>query len=270
MTPQIQFNAGVVRAGECVSHGLEIVKPNYFLLVGICLLTTVLIACIPCLNYFILGPVLVGVYYTILRQMRDEPIEFSMMFKGFEKFVPAMVIGLIQSIPQMAGDGIRITGNVSDIFEKQMNRGRGGNYNYLAQNMQGLPEFALGGGLIAIIIIIVLLGILFALAWSVTFRFALPLLAEYDLSIGEAISLSARAGWANWSGLILLSILQFLIALVGVLMLCIGIFFVVPIIYAAEMSAYRSVFPEPRQPFSNEPPRPDAYGANYGMPQNFQ
>jgi hypothetical protein len=269
VSPNIQFYPKAVRAGDCISDGLNIIQPNYFLYVGICLLALVLTACIPCFNYFLLGPVSVGVYYTILRQMRNESVEFGMMFNGFQKFVPAMVIGLIQALPQMVGDGIRFTNSFADGFSRGINR-RSGTSNYFAQSIQGFPEIALSGGIIAIILVFALILILFALAWSITFSFALPLLAEHDLSIGDAITLSAKAGWANWTGLIVLSIFQFFIAVAGVLLLCVGIFFVMPIIYGSKMVAYRQVFPDNKMNYNNEPPRPDAYGGTYGMPQNFQ
>ena len=38
-------------------------------------------------------PAMAGMYYVMLRNMRGESVEFGMMFKGFEKFVPLMVIG---------------------------------------------------------------------------------------------------------------------------------------------------------------------------------
>lgn len=264
MSSNIQFYSKAVRASDCVSDGMSLIQPNYFLYVGICLLAMILTACIPCLNYFLLGPVSVGVYYTMLRQMRNESVEFGMMFKGFEKFVPAMVIGLIMSVPQMAGDGIRLTSNFSDLFIRGMNKNRG-NSDHFAQSIQGFPEIALTGGVIAIILLVAIFGILFALAWSITFSFALPLLAEHDLSVGEALTLSAKAGWANWTGLVVLGIFQFFIALAGVLLLCVGIFFVAPIIYSSKMVAYRQVFPDTTPEFKVEPPNPNEYGNTYGQ-----
>lgn len=271
MSPNIIFYPKAVRASDCVSEGLQLIQPNYWTYVLIGLVAILITACIPCLNYFLVGPIFAGVFYTLLREMRREPVEFGMMFKGFEKFVPAMVVGLIQSIPEIVGNGIRFTGNFADGFSRGMNRGRG-NSEYFSQSMQsssGFPEIALSGGILIFIIIFALAAIVFALAWSITFYFAIPLLAEHDLSIGEAISLSARAGWANWTGLLVLIIFQFLIGIGGVLLLCVGIFFVSPIIYGSKIIAYRQVFPEMNQNFNSEPPRPDQYGGNYGMPNNF-
>ena len=95
----IQYNSGAIDAPGCVSSGWELIKNNYWMYLGITLLAWVMMACIPIANFFLFGPVMVGVYYVLLREMRGEPVEFGMMFKGFEKFVPAMAAGLIQNIP---------------------------------------------------------------------------------------------------------------------------------------------------------------------------
>src|SRR3954468_7443036 len=90
MTPEIRFNRGAISAGECVSTAWEMIKAQYGLYLGITLLAWVMISCIPCLNIFLMGPVRGGVFYVGLRDMRREPVDFGMMFKGFENFVPLM------------------------------------------------------------------------------------------------------------------------------------------------------------------------------------
>ena len=87
---------------------------------------------------------------------------------------------------------------------------------------------------------------------------------EHDIGAIDAIKLSVRAATSNIGGLILLFILEFLVALVGLLALCIGIFFVIPIIYAANAFAYRQVFPLIEQNFNMNPPPPGAYGSSFG------
>ena len=99
----IQFQRGAVDASTAISSAWEMIKGNYGLYLGVAVVAMVLTGCIPCLNIFLIGPVMGGVYFFALRAMRNEPIEFGMMFKGFEKFVPLMVIGLIQSIPGIIG-----------------------------------------------------------------------------------------------------------------------------------------------------------------------
>jgi uncharacterized membrane protein len=262
MYQDIKFNSGAISPGECMSVTWNYISHNYWLFFGMSLLTWVITACIPCVNVVVVGPIMVGLYYAYLRQMNGEYVEFGMMFKGFEKFVPAMVVGLIQSIPGIVGQGVQYT---TDISTTILNQRRSG--SFLTEGsfaMQSAPEFALSGGLLVVAIIVGLIVFLFGIAWYITFFFALPILSEYDLGIGETIALSARAGWSNWGGLILLFIFQFLAALVGVLLLCIGVFFVLPIIFGSTATAYRQVFPRREVDAASGPPAPDYFGGGFG------
>ncbi|HEV7645233.1 MAG TPA: hypothetical protein VGO50_14915 [Pyrinomonadaceae bacterium] len=259
MEANVPFNSGAIRAGECISNGWNLIKDNYWLFLGIVLLGAVIAGCIPCISLFFIGPVAVGIYLCLFTQMRGQPVEFGMMFKGFEKFVPAMVLGLIEAIPGILVQVIRFGAEMGNYGLK---RGRG--FDFFAQS----DDMALAGGLIIIAIIAGVGFLLFAIAWQITFKFALPILTDNgDLGIGEIIKLSARAGWSNIGGIIVLVILQTVVVLIGALALCIGIFFVIPLIWASNAIAYRMVFPESPQGSGlyNEPPRPDYYGGSFGQ-----
>jgi uncharacterized membrane protein len=262
MEANIPFNSGAIRAGECISSGWDLIKDNYWLFLGIVLLGAVISGCIPCVSLFFIGPVAVGIYICMFTRMRGQPVEFGMMFKGFEKFVPAMVLGLIEALPGIVAQVVRLGVQFGDIGSR---RGRGG-YNFFAQSDMG-P--ALAGGILIIAIIVGIGFFLFAIAWQITFKFALPILTENsDMGIGDVIKLSARAGWSNIGGIIVLVIFQALVVLIGVLALCIGVLFVIPIIWASNAVAYRMVFPEsPQGGVYHEPPRPDYYGGSFGQGQ---
>jgi len=254
-----QYIKGAIDATGCISNAWELIKPNYWLFFGISLLTYVLIACIPCLNVVLMGPVMGGVYYTAFRAMRGEPIEFGMMFKGFERFVPLMVVGLVQSIPSIIYQGFDISIRVSNIGLESILRGRGGE--------PGGGELAIAGGYLAVIIIVSLLLMIFAIVWGISFAFAIPIMVENEnMSPVEALKLSARAAWSNVGGIIVLAILCFLVAFVGVLALCIGVLFVLPVIWISWAFAYRQVFPDlgPSSAYRYEPPSPQSYG-NFGQ-----
>jgi uncharacterized membrane protein len=241
-TTNIQFHRGAIDAGECISSAWNIVKPNYWMYFGICLLAVLLISCIPCVNFFLIGPVGVGVYYVLLRGMRSEPVDFGMMFKGFEKFVPAMVVGLIQGLPGIIWTVIDYGLNIASLLSRISDKGGAGNF-YRAE----ISDNPLMAGLTAAYVGLALLFAAISIVWGLTFVFALPILAEHDLRPIEALTLSARAAWNNIGGLILLVLLQILLAILGVIALCVGVFFVIPILYAATAAAYRQVFPPPEQ-----------------------
>jgi uncharacterized membrane protein len=91
----IPFNSGAIDASECVKQGWRLIEPKYWLFLGMVILAIIIGGCIPVVQWFLIGPITVGVYYAMLTQMRGEAVSFEMLFKGFSNFVPAMVIGLI-------------------------------------------------------------------------------------------------------------------------------------------------------------------------------
>ena len=247
------FYPSAINAGDCVSNAWNLVKQNYGMYLGIALVGMILSGCIPCVSLFLVGPILGGIFYVLLREMRGEPVEFGMMFKGFEKFVPLMVIGLIQAIPEIIGQILRVVVQVGNF---SLSGGRDKDFQFFAPNG---PEL-LASGLVVVVAIIALVLIVFGIAWRVLLFFAIPIALERDLGPVEAMKLSAKAAMSNIGGLIVLFIFEFLIALLGIIALCIGIFFVIPIIYAANAFAYRQVFPLIQQKFNMSPPPPNAYG----------
>lgn len=234
----IEFHRGAIDAGGCVSNAWNMVKQNYGMYLGVSLIAMILAGCIPCVSLFLVGPILGGVYHVYLNDMRGEPVEFGMMFKGFDKFVPLMVIGIIASIPEIIGQTLRLT---VDIGRLGLAGARDGDTSFFQQGSN--PEYAIATGLMIVIAIVAAIVILLAIVWRLLLFFAIPLAMEHNLGPMDAIKLSIKAATANVGGLVVLLIFEFLIALIGVLALCIGIFFVIPIIYAANAFAYRQVFP---------------------------
>ena len=266
----IKFQRGAIDAGSCVSNGWELIKSNYWVFFGMTtlfVLGSIIISCIPLVGgllfQVVLGPPLtIGIYYALFRQMEQSPIDLGMMFKGFDKFGTAVVVGLIQSIPAilwtLLSFALNIGNLIKDIIQKQTGRGYGTN---LAMQSDVSP--AIASWMIVVVAIVAFIFVLFSIAWGITFFFAFPLIAEHDLSPMEAIKLSASAAWSNLGGIVVLFIFEFLISLVGVLVLCFGLLFVLPIIFAANVFAYRQVFPWVQDNFNMAPPPPTAYG-NFG------
>jgi hypothetical protein len=251
---QLEFHSNAINASDCIGNGWQLVKENYGLYLGISLLAMVLIACIPCLNIFLAGPIMGGVFYCFLKAIRGEQVNFGEMFKGFDNFIPLMVIGIIQAIPEIIGQGLRFGVNVADFGVKN------GDKTFYQSDTTSI----LAGGMMMFAVIVGLIIFVCGIALRISLFFAIPLAMERNLDIGSAIKLSARAALANIGGLIVLFLLEFLVALAGMVAFCIGIFFVIPIIYAANAFAYRQVFPDVGQNVPNVPPSPDAYGGNYG------
>ena len=246
----IGFNRRAISAGECVSKGWEILKPNYLVFLAIAVVIVIL-GCIPIISWFLVGPLLVGIQYAMLKQYRGEQADFGNLFFGFGKLIPAIVIGILFILPGILLNtyklGLRLLQLLAVFNPNELTAG--------AAVIYGIFSFLIN-----------ILAIVASILFAITFMFAVPLLADKDLSLMDTIKLSAKAGWANFGGLFLLILLTGLILLGGILALCIGIFFVLPIIYAANTVAYRQVFPEANHPGQpGNPPSPENYGNNYGQ-----
>ena len=88
-----QYRSAAIDASDCIGQAWELIKRNLGLYVGAGLVVLIFISCIPFVNFFLMGPMMGGFAYIVLRDLRNEPIDFGMLFKGFEKFVPLMVLG---------------------------------------------------------------------------------------------------------------------------------------------------------------------------------
>lgn len=256
----IQFLRGAISPGECVSNAWNLFTCRFGMYLGIGLLTLILIGCIPFVSLFLFGPVLGGFYYVVLRDMRSEPVDFGMMFKGFEKFVPLMVVGLIQAIPGIVLQILQYTVDVARFagLDKFNPATRGTFYQ------SSLPDSEILASLSMVFVIFVIGFSLFSIVWNLAFQFAVPLVIEHDLGVGEAIKYSVSAALGNLGGLILLMIVNTLVAILGVLALCIGLFVAIPVAYAANVFAYRQVFPFFERGFQTTPPPPTEYGSSFG------
>lgn len=257
----IQFQRGAIRAGDCIGNAWNLVTNNFLLYVGMGLLTLLMISCVPFVSLFLVGPILGGFYYVVLRDMRGEPIEFGMLFKGFERFVPLMVVGLIQAVPGIIAQVLRFTVDLSQFIGNDIGRpGRGG--DFLQSRSPDIS--AILASISVAVVVMILVFVLFAAAWQILLQFAIPIILENDISPIDAIKLSIAASFANLGGFILLIILEVLVGILGLFALCLGYFVAIPVIWAANAFAFRQVFPLIESDFRYTPPPPSAYGSNFG------
>ncbi|MEP6947428.1 MAG: hypothetical protein ABJA02_16035 [Acidobacteriota bacterium] len=257
----IEYQRGAISAGDCISNAWSLVTNKFWLYVGLGLLALILISCIPIANLFIMGPIMGGFYYVALRDMRGDPVEFGMLFKGFDRFVPLMVVGLIQAIPGIIFQVLRFTVNISNA----VGNGTGGHSGGSDPFKGALPDFsALIAGLSAMVILSLIGFSVFAAIWNVALTFAVPIALENEIGPIEAIKLSIRAAFSNVGGLVLLIIFDILVGFLGFLAFCLGYFVAIPVIFAANAFAYRQVFPIANSPFNYAPPPPSEYGSSFG------
>jgi uncharacterized membrane protein len=93
---------------------------------------------------------------------------------------------------------------------------------------------------VALLFYIVILLIVILI--SIGFTFAYPLIVDRGMEGFDAVKLSFRAAFANFWGLLGMSLLGGLLAICGVILCYVGVFLVFPITLSAVAVAYEQVF----------------------------
>ncbi len=223
----IEFRRGVVEPIECIKEGYALIKDKYWLFVGMTAVGVLIGNAVP--FGILMGPMMCGIYLALFKTRRGEPIEFGILFKGFDHFGDSVVATLLHMIPILV---IIVPAYI--IFYVGLiltTQGSGGEPDPAA--LFGLLGFFMVFWLVAMVIIIVL---------SVVFTFAYPLIVDRRLSGINAVKLSIKAALANFWRLLGLLLLNGLMAFGGVLLCYIGVFLVLPISFAALAIAYERVF----------------------------
>src|SRR6059036_1671120 len=227
-----EFHRDAIDPVECVKSGWATIKDRYWLFLGLTLVAILIGGAVPIV---LIGPMMCGLYMCLLAKMRGEPIEFGLLFKGFDYFVPALVAAAIQIVP------VLVLVMLGDLFFfaftfAVMPPGRGES-----------PPLIFWFGLA----VFVIFAMIVSLVVHAIFLFAYPLIADRKLSGWEAIKTSYRAVLKNLGGIVGLILLNVGLGIVGFLCCFVGVYFVLPVTYAAYAAAYRQVFPESPMSFAS-------------------
>lgn len=228
-----EFRTGVIRPVECYKEAWELMKDQYWLIFAVVLVGILVASIIPVI---IVGPMMIGIYLCLLDKIDGGEVNFDRLFKGFDQFLPSLMLSILITLPvfvmiiliyvpmiMMAFAGPRM--NESDLF-----------------------VFIVG-----VIVVELVFGI-FMVCFHTLLLFSFPLMADRRVSVMDSIKLSARAVWKNMGGVVGLFGVGFVVAIIGYLMLCIGLYLVLPLIFMANAVAYRKIFPSLGQPRSMPPP----------------
>jgi uncharacterized membrane protein len=226
--PQISFRRGAVEPVECIKAGWELVRDQYWLFVGMCAVAMIVGSAVPL--GILMGPMMCGLYLVFFSKRRGLPIEFGMLFKGFDYFGNSVVAALLHVIPIMA---IIIPAYI---------------FLYISMIAAVAAGSAADSGPLAglmfvfviLIFYVVVVGAVIII--SIVFMFAYPLIVDRGLPGFEAVKWSFKAGLANFWRLLGLSLLGGLLGLGGALLCYIGILLVFPITLSSIAVAYEQVF----------------------------
>lgn len=242
MTPNpTDFNRGAISPMECIKDGWALIKDQYWLFFGITVVGLLVGGLVPIV---LLGPMMVGIFLCLQQRQRNQPVDFALLFKGFDLFVPSLVVAVLKMIPIF----ILLVPYYIFIFAMMAAMPHGSRPS--AEESQQFVFSVLGAELVFVLVIMTVSIII-----EIFFMFAFPLIADRKMSGLDAVKLSFKAARANMGGLIGLMLLNALFGFVGFLCCIIGVYFYVPVMIASQAVAYRRVFPDIGQ-FSEYPPPP--------------
>ena len=253
MTPDnTQFRTGVIKPVECVKEAWALIKDQYWLFLGIIFVGMFIGGAVPIVSIVLIGPMMVGIYICLFRRMRGEPVEFGMLFKGFDHFGQSVIAVLLQMIPMVI---VMVPAYIIMFGLMMTSMPRGGGRMDPEESSRFVFTF-LGFELVFLVVIMTV-----AIIVTIFFLFAFPLIADRNLSGVDATKLSIKAARANLGGILGLILVNFGLGILGVLACYVGVFFIAPITMTSYAVAYRRVFPEVSQNFASPPPPPANWAA---------
>lgn len=220
------FTTGEIKPVECMKQGWEMIKDQYWLFFGITLVGLLVAGAIPIV---LIGPMLCGIYYCLLRRYDGGKIEFGDLFKGFDYFLPSLILSLI-----IGGIGI-VVGFI--IFTPTFA------FLFAAMNKRGDldPDYAFPF-MIFTCVMALIFGVVIACAHALLI-FSHLLIVDRKLQGWDALKLSAKAAWQNLNGVVGFILLQMGLGIVCYLLCIFPVYLFLPVAYAGTTVMYRRIFP---------------------------
>jgi hypothetical protein len=232
-----EFNTGVISPIECVKEGWEVIKPDFWLLLGITFVASLIGGFS---MYILLGAMICGMTYAYLKRIDGQSVSFDDLWKGFQWWLPGLVITAFIVIPIFA---IYAVIYVPIIMGATMG-------SRLSEDE--MITMLVVVGLVDLVLIVIMV------CFHTLLMFSFPLIVDRNLGAIKAMTTSARAVFKNLGGVVGLIVVNFGLVFLGYLALCIGVYFVIPIIIAGQLVAYRRIFPR-LNPQNFNPPPPNTY-----------
>ncbi len=218
----VEFNTGAIKPIECAREAWELIKSDYWLLFAITIVGQLIGGISLCI---VLGAMVCGIFYCYLRKVDGGAISFDDLWKGFGWFGPGFVVTLAIVLPVFVVYVV-----IYGPFIVAM---------IMGSKLSEDELIALLVGAFAVDLVLIIIMVCF----HTLLMFSFPLIVDRGLGAIRAMTTSARAVWKNMSGVLGLILVNFALVLAGYAALCVGIYFVIPVIIATNVVAYRKVFP---------------------------
>jgi uncharacterized membrane protein len=196
------FTRGAVRPLECLREGWHLIRDDYWLFLAITAVGALLAGLAPL--GLLMGPMMCGMCVCLLRRANGQHVEFAMLFRGFNYFVPSLPAGILV----MTATTVLI--NVVFVLFCA-----GGIGVIAAQPPGGPPDPSLGWALGALAALLGLSLVLLSVAVGVPFAFTFELIVDRELTGGDALAVGLRAVLANFWGVLWLTVLAELLVWAG-------------------------------------------------------
>lgn len=234
---QTEFLTGEIRPIECFREGWEAIRPNYWL---IFIITVIGVVIGGVSIYILLGAMISGIYLCYFRALDGKDVSVEHLFHGFRFFWPSLLITVLMVGPFIAVIGL--------VYAPLL---------YAAMMGVRLTEEELFSMLSGVLVLDLIVAVVMVCLHTLI-MFSYPLIVDRGLSGWRSVITSARAVWGNLKGVTGLWAASFAAGIIGYLALCVGVYFVIPLILAANVAAYRKVFPRLSES-EDRPPAPDRY-----------
>jgi uncharacterized membrane protein len=229
------FRTGVIRPVECYREAWDLIKSEYWMFFAITIVGILIGSIVPLI---VIGPMICGIYLCFFKKIEGQHTQFETLFKGFDYFLPGLLLTLIVTIPVVIFMVLVYVPMLLAVFAGQR------------MSQQELVATFIGIAIADVIFAIVMV------CFHTLLIFAFPLIVDRKLSVWQSVKTSAKAVWRNLGGVAGLFGIGFLLAIAGYLALCIGVYFLMPVMFAANVVAYRKVFPKIDAPLQSPPNAP--------------
>ena len=232
------FKTGVIRPVEIFKEAWGLIKDQYWLMFGI-IFVGIIIGSFT--MYILLGAMLCGIYFCLLQKIDGKSISFENLWKGFDVLLPSLIVTILIIVPLFV---VYLIIYIPFIMAMIM-----------GPNLSSDEITQLFVGAIAIDSVLILL----MTCLHTLMVFAYPLIIDRKLGAWQSILISSKAVWRNLSGIVgMIGVLILASIPITVLTCGIGVYFLMPIVFAGYALAYRKIFPAINNQTYN-PPSPDAY-----------
>ena len=222
-----EFTTGRIRAIECLKEGFALIRDEYWVLFAVSLVG-MLVAAVS--FYVLIGAMVCGIFKAYLRKIDGGRVRFEDLWTGFRYFIPSRLPTLLIVVPIVVWVLVLVVTMYIPLVIQLTAGGSTVNEDELVRSF--------------VMVFIIDLAVALAMVCLHSLLiFCYPLIVDKGVSGWDSIKLSARAVMRNLGGIGRMVGVNFLLVLAGAMAAGIGIYLIMPLLTAANLVAYRKVFP---------------------------